>query len=68
MLQIESYGFVKLRFVTNDIGSVLGKKGLLFAEGGEHEVHRKLLLPALSLVHIKGLVLGFWSKGGNDRK
>ena len=64
VLQIKSYNFIKPPLVTNDIDNILGKKGLLFTEDEEHKVRRKLLLPAFSRVHIKGLVLGFWSKGG----
>jgi len=60
VLQIKSYKFIKPPLVTNDIGKILGKKGLLFVEP---EVRGKLLLPSFSRVHIKGLVLGFWSKG-----
>ena len=59
VLQIKSYGFIKRPLVTNDIGMILGKKGLLFTEGEEHKMERKLLLPAFSHAHIKGLVLGF---------
>ena len=63
VLHTKSYSFIKPPLVTRDIGNILGKKGLLFAEGEEHKVQRKSLLPAFSHGHIKGLVPGFWSKG-----
>ena len=63
VLHTKSYSFVKPPLVTRNIGSILGKKGLFFAEGEEHMVQRKLLLPAFSHGHIKGLVPGFWCKG-----
>ncbi|KAG0133876.1 cytochrome P450 [Tuber indicum] len=63
VLHTKSYTFIKPTLLTNDIGRILGRKGLLFAEGEEHKVQRKLLLPAFSHAHIKGLVPGFWSKG-----
>ncbi|PUU84152.1 cytochrome P450 [Tuber borchii] len=63
VLHTKSYSFIKPPLVARNIGSILGKKGLLFAEGEEHKVQRKLLLPAFSHAHIKGLVPGFWSKG-----
>ncbi|PUU84167.1 hypothetical protein B9Z19DRAFT_961463, partial [Tuber borchii] len=56
VLRVRSCGFIKRPLVTNDFGDILGKKGLLFAEGEEQ---RKLLLPAFSHAHIKGLVPGF---------
>jgi len=48
VLHTRSYSFIKLPLVTNDIGNILGKKGLLFSEGEECKVQRKLLLPAFS--------------------
>jgi len=63
VLHTKSYSFIKPPILTNDIGGILGKKGLLFTEGEEHKMQRKLLLPAFSHAHIKGLVPGFWSKG-----
>jgi len=63
VLHTKSYSFIKPPLLTNDIGNIIGKKGLLFAEGEEHKMQRKLLLPAFSHAHIKGLVPGFWSKG-----
>jgi len=61
VLCTRSYCFIKLPLVTNDIGNILGKKGLLLTEGGEHKVQRKLL--AAFHANIKGLVPGVWSKG-----
>jgi len=39
-LHTRDYNFIKSPLVTNDIGNVPGKKGLLFAEGAGHKVRR----------------------------
>ena len=46
----------KSPLVTNNIGNVPGKKGLLFAEGAGHKVRRGL---TFSHTQIKGLLHGF---------
>ncbi|KAI4287265.1 MAG: hypothetical protein L6R35_003474 [Caloplaca aegaea] len=43
------------------IGNVIGV-GLVLAEGEEHKMHRKALLPAFSYRNIKDLFPAFWSK------
>jgi len=58
VLHTESCSFIKPLLVINDRGSILGKKGLLFA-GEKHKVQSKPLLPALSHAGVKGLVPGF---------
>lgn len=60
VLHHKSYLFVKPDFVRDSIGSILGLRGILFAEGDEHRHQRKLLLPAFSHSHIKNLVPTFW--------
>lgn len=64
VLHTESCSFIKPPLAANDRSNILEKKGLLFAEGEKHKVQNKLLPPALSHAHIKGLVPEFWSKGG----
>ena len=68
MLHTREYSSIKSPLETNDIGNILGKKGLPFAVGGGHQVQSKLLLPAFTHAHIPGLSPGFWSKGGNDQE
>ncbi|RPA96817.1 cytochrome P450 [Choiromyces venosus 120613-1] len=63
VLHTKSYSFIKPPLLTKDVGNIFGTKGLLFAEGEVHKLQRKLMLPAFSHAHIKGLVPGFWSKG-----
>ncbi|CUS11563.1 unnamed protein product [Tuber aestivum] len=63
VLHTKSYCFIKPPILTSDVAKILGRTGLLFVEGEEHKMQRKLLLPAFSHAHIKALVPGFWSKG-----
>lgn len=52
VLHTKSYGLINQPLVTNDIGNILGKKGMLFAVSGEHQVQSKLLLWAFTHAHI----------------
>lgn len=62
-LHTKSHSLIKSPLVTNDVSSVLRKKGLPSVEGAGHKERRELLLPAFSHVHVKGLVPGLWPKG-----
>ena len=59
----KNHSFIESPLVMNDISSVLGKRGLPFAEGAGHKAQRELLLLAFSHVHVQELVPGLWSKG-----
>jgi cytochrome P450 len=61
VLVTKSYDFVKPELLRSGIGAILGI-GILFAEGDEHKVQRKNLMPAFSFRHIKELYPIFWSK------
>ena len=56
-----SYEFVKPSQTRARIGRLLGI-GLLLAEGEEHRIQRKKLMPAFSFRHVKDLYPVFWSK------
>lgn len=61
VLVTKSYDFIKPELLRSGIGAILGI-GILFAEGDEHKVQRKNLMPAFSFRHIKELYPIFWSK------
>jgi cytochrome P450 len=61
VLTTKSYDFVKPELLRSGIGQILGI-GILFAEGDEHKVQRKNLMPAFNFRHIKELYPIFWSK------
>ena len=48
----KSHSFIESPLVMNDISSVLGKRGLPFAEGTGHKAQRELLLLAFSHVQV----------------
>lgn len=61
VLSNKNYEFIKPAHFLTIIGKILGI-GLLFAEGDEHRMQRKNLMPAFSYRHIKDLYPIFWSK------
>ncbi|KAL2018936.1 hypothetical protein VTK56DRAFT_10230 [Thermocarpiscus australiensis] len=61
VLATKNYDFVKPAAIRHSIGRVLGI-GVLLAEGEEHKVQRKNLLPAFASRRIKELYPVFWEK------
>ncbi|KAL8913726.1 MAG: hypothetical protein Q9172_007223 [Xanthocarpia lactea] len=61
VLAIKNYDFVKPAQIRNGLGRLLGI-GVLLAEGDEHKVQRKNLMPAFAYRHIKDLYPVFWAK------
>lgn len=61
VLTNQSYNFVKPERVRLSIGRILGV-GILLAEGEEHKMQRKNLLPAFAFRHVKDLYPVFWGK------
>ena len=61
VLNTKSYDFIKPELLRSGVGQILGI-GILFAEGDEHKVQRKNLMPAFHFRHIKELYPIFWSK------
>ncbi|KAK4242332.1 hypothetical protein C8A03DRAFT_40300 [Achaetomium macrosporum] len=61
VLVTKNYDFVKPRQIRWSIGRILGI-GVLLAEGDEHKVQRRNLLPAFAFRHIKDLYPTFWDK------
>ncbi|KAH0558821.1 hypothetical protein GP486_004541 [Trichoglossum hirsutum] len=61
ILAAKSDEFVKPRAMTKAVKSFFGS-GLTFAEGREHKIQRKSLMPAFSFRHIKDLYPSFWAK------
>ncbi|MCJ1467384.1 hypothetical protein MMC07_006008 [Pseudocyphellaria aurata] len=57
----KSYDFVKPRAVVQGLGRLLGI-GILVAEGEEHKLQRKNLMPAFHFRHVKDLYPIFWAK------
>ncbi|KAK5126888.1 hypothetical protein LTR08_004555 [Meristemomyces frigidus] len=57
----KNYDFVKPSHFAITIGRILGI-GLLMAEGDEHKMQRKNLMPAFAYRHIKDLYPVFWDK------
>lgn len=64
LLHTKSYEFVKPDQVRHGLARILGR-GILFAEGDEHKVQRKNLLPAFAFRHVKDLYPVFWDKAGD---
>ncbi|KAI1503676.1 cytochrome P450 [Biscogniauxia marginata] len=61
VLVTSNYDFEKPATVGASIGRILGV-GVLLAEGEEHKVQRKNLMPAFAFRHIKDLYPVFWNK------
>ncbi|KAL2756221.1 hypothetical protein ACRALDRAFT_1034009 [Sodiomyces alcalophilus JCM 7366] len=61
VLVTRNYDFVKPTAVRWSIGNILGV-GILLAEGDEHKLQRKKLMPAFAFRHVKDLYPVFWSK------
>lgn len=61
VLVTKNYDFIKPSHVARGIGRLLGV-GVLLAEGEEHKIQRKNLMPAFAFRHIKDLYSVFWSK------
>ncbi|KDN62252.1 putative cytochrome P450 [Colletotrichum sublineola] len=61
VLVTHNYDFRKPGAVRSSIGRILGI-GVLLAEGDEHKVQRKNLMPAFAFRHVKDLYPLFWSK------
>ncbi|KAL8870147.1 MAG: hypothetical protein Q9174_003739 [Haloplaca sp. 1 TL-2023] len=61
VLTTKNYDFVKPSLILTGLGRLLGV-GVLLAEGDEHKVQRKNLMPAFAYRHIKNLYPIFWVK------
>lgn len=61
VLTTKSYEFIKPALVRNGLGRILGE-GILLAEGEEHKIQRKNLMPAFAFRHVKDLYPVFWAK------
>lgn len=61
VLTTKSYDFIKPVQIRRGIGRLLGI-GVLLAEGDEHKMQRKNLMPAFAFRHVKDLYPVFWSK------
>ncbi len=61
VLVTKNYDFVKPSHFRHNLGRILGI-GILLAEGEEHKLQRKNLMPAFAYRHIKDLYSVFWSK------
>jgi hypothetical protein len=61
VLVTKNYDFVKPSHVARGIGKILGV-GVLLAEGEEHKMQRKNLMPAFAFRHVKNLYPTFWLK------
>ncbi|KAJ5104263.1 hypothetical protein N7532_004792 [Penicillium argentinense] len=61
ILVTKAYEFEKPEIMKYGLQKTLGH-GILLAEGEEHKIHRKNLMPAFSYRHIKNLYSVFWSK------
>jgi cytochrome P450 len=61
VLVTKNYEFVKPSLVRYALGRILGI-GILLAEGDEHKMQRKNLLPAFAFRHIKDLYSVFWDQ------
>jgi cytochrome P450 len=65
VLTTKSYDFVKPELFRAAIGRVLGM-GLVMAEGNEHKIQRKNLMPAFAFRHVKNLYPLLWEKAGES--
>lgn len=61
VLTVKNYEFIKPAHFTAALGRILGV-GILLAEGDEHKMQRKNLMPAFAYRHVKDLYPLFWSK------
>jgi cytochrome P450 len=61
LLVTNSYSFEKPKSMVGPLARVTGY-GVLLAEGDEHKVQRRNLMPAFAFRHIKDLYPLFWSK------
>ena len=61
VMTTKSYDFIKPEFMRLGIGQLLGI-GVLLAEGDEHKIQRKNLMPAFNFRHIKELYPIFYEK------
>ncbi|KAH8157886.1 hypothetical protein CIB48_g10361 [Xylaria polymorpha] len=61
VLVTKNYHFEKPAALRYNIGRILGI-GVLLAEGDEHKIQRKNLMPAFAFRHIKDLYPVFWRK------
>ena len=61
VLSHKSYEFAKPATLRHGLGRILGG-GLVIAEGDEHRVQRKNLMPAFAFRHVKDLYPTFWEK------
>ncbi|KAI1744079.1 cytochrome P450 [Xylaria scruposa] len=61
VLVTKNYHFQKPSALRYNIGRVLGV-GILLAEGDEHKIQRKNLMPAFAFRHVKDLYPVFWNK------
>ncbi|GAB7355339.1 hypothetical protein MBLNU459_g5868t1 [Dothideomycetes sp. NU459] len=61
VLSTKNYEFIKPAHFRSVLGKILGV-GVLLAEGDEHKVQRKNLMPAFHYRHVKDLYPVFWSK------
>ena len=61
VLTTKSYDFIKPPQFRVGLGRLLGI-GILLAEGDEHRIQRKNLMPAFAFRHIKDLYPVFWEK------
>jgi cytochrome P450 len=62
VLVTKNYEFIKPSNIRFFIGRLLGV-GVLLAEGEEHKMQRKNLMPAFAFRHVKDLYPVFWKKG-----
>src|SRR5262249_34299495 len=62
VLVTRNYEFQKPPNMRTSIGRILGV-GILWAEGDEHKIQRRNLMPAFAFRHVKDLYPIFWSKG-----
>ncbi|KAJ9157641.1 Cytochrome P450 4A12A [Pleurostoma richardsiae] len=62
VLVTKNYDFQKPAQFRFSLGRILGV-GVLLAEGDEHKIQRRNLMPAFSFRHIKDLYPLFWEKG-----
>lgn len=61
VLSAKNYEFIKPAHFRTILGRILGV-GVLLAEGDEHKVQRKNLMPAFQYRHVKELYPTFWNK------
>ncbi|KAI1811461.1 cytochrome P450 [Poronia punctata] len=61
VLVTKNYHFEKPQMMRHTLGRILGV-GILLAEGDEHKLQRKNLMPAFAFRHVKDLYPVFWSK------